>query len=169
MNLVRGEAQASTKTRNSWRSQKFAAQFVNDESQTIHYWGVVTSIRAWIFNNTIAAVAVVMLTLAVRLLIPTGFMPGSDARGLTVSICTGHGAVTTTIDLSDRLPPKPAKAKDCPFALGMTGAPLAAVDVAMAASPLIVAPLVATHAIADLVMHRVAAPPPPAQAPPVFA
>ncbi len=59
-----------------------------------------------------------MLALAVRLLVPPGFMPDRTADGWTITVCTGHGVAELIID-RDGKPVKstPSEANVCPFAL----------------------------------------------------
>jgi len=110
--------------------------------------------------------------LAIRVAIPTGFMPVQTGHGLIISICTGQGAVQAMLPVdrkSDDHGHHQTDERPCTFALGL-GGPL--IDPALPAHvspmlPVFAAPPV--QVIADLVTHRLAAPPPPAQAPPAQA
>jgi hypothetical protein len=114
--------------------------------------------------------ALLALVLAMRVLVPTGFMPVMAAQGMVVTMCTSAGAVDIVVDVDRDGPVKPHQNNDdpCVFAVG-----LSAGLVAMA-GPMLVAPLltladpVHDRAIADLTVHRLAAPPPPAIGPPAF-
>lgn len=112
------------------------------------------------------------LVLALRILVPTGFMPTRDAQGIVISLCTGQGAIKTVLPASKTDGQSGHDQGDggsCVFAAGL-GSGLLDVDVA---GPGAVADfshgVPRTRAIADLTVHRLAAPPPPAQAPPARA
>ena len=104
--------------------------------------------------------------LFVRAFAPSGFMPVMSTQGITIALCTGHGEATVHLDLKgEKQAPEKAQ-HDCPFSFGAT-APAAPVANTFAVVGLIlgdVAPL--TAAIAHLITPRLAAPPPPSQAPP---
>jgi hypothetical protein len=55
----------------------------------------VTRFRHFVRRNPMATLAVLLLALAMRLIVPAGYMPVADVHGWTMTICTGHGAVTT--------------------------------------------------------------------------
>lgn len=109
-----------------------------------------------------------LCALAVRVAIPTGFMPAHGVHGLVITLCTGQGAVKAVLPIEKQggLPDHLGKAGDCAFSTGLGGGlivpPLVSMPVIARALPL----LIASRAIADLTVHRLAAPPPPAQAPP---
>lgn len=111
------------------------------------------------------ALALAVLVL-VRLLAPVGFMPVRSVDGVAVLLCSGQAA---TIDIPGEAPAK-HKAADSPCAFAFL--PLLHVPPLVAAfapdMPRLSALLFGT-AIHDLVVHRLAAPPPPAQAPPSLA
>lgn len=86
----------------------------------------MTAIRAFFQKHHSLAMAVLMLAMAVKALVPTGFMLGAEAGALTIKVCDGidHGAATIAI------PVKAPKGADkaghdqqaCPFsALGHAG------------------------------------------------
>lgn len=113
--------------------------------------------------------ALLMLcALAIRVAIPTGFMPTRGVHGIVITLCTGQGAVKAMLPVEKQgdLPDHQGKAGDCAFAAGLGGGlivpPVAPISAALPALPL----LIASRAITDLTVHRLAAPPPPAQAPP---
>lgn len=114
--------------------------------------------------------ALVLLALAIRVAVPTGFMPTATERGVVVSICTGEGVLSHVIDLGDQ--DSGAKQQGgqshCLFASAFGGALLP--DLAGEARQLWMPALVSLGtAIAHLTIHRLAAPPPPSQAPPARA
>ena len=112
--------------------------------------------------------AAMALALLVRIAVPVGFMPTAIADTVVILLCEGNGGQSVAIDLGNKAPEQKHEAADspCVFAGGFAGgvlmpfAPVMPVpDLASTASDL-------SAAIADLVVHRLAAPPPPAQAPP---
>ena len=114
-----------------------------------------------------------LCALAIRVAIPTGYMPTQGADGILVSLCTEQGIVQAVLPIGKSGQPAQddgdhGKAKDgaCTFAAGLGGALLAATVSGIAPAPMAFAPQRADNAIADLTVHRLAAPPPPAQAPP---
>lgn len=116
-------------------------------------------------------IAAALLVLSMRMLVPTGFMPiASDGR-MVIQLCTGTGPATMVIDLGKAAPTSgdQHKAGDgpCTFAGAFAGGLLAP------ALPVILTPVLALArlpqgaTIADLTVHRLAAPPPPAIGPPL--
>ncbi len=107
--------------------------------------------------------------LAVRVLVPAGYMPGTSSHGITVALCSGVAGQKVFIDLGKaptRAPSGHEKSKDCTFAAGLgLGVYPPVEDGAVLVALLTLAPPLGP-AIADLTPHRLAAPPPPAQAPP---
>ena len=110
-----------------------------------------------------------MVALLPRILVPQGYMPVITSDGITVTLCTGHGAVEAKLSFGQRAPDaqhnhaQPA----CPFA-GI--APDASGQHHPKIAP--IAPFIA--AVARSRPHHspgvsvaLAAPPPPAQAPPL--
>jgi hypothetical protein len=114
------------------------------------------------------AVVLVAFALAMRLLVPIGWMPSADGRSIT--LCTGMGMVEAWVDakgdLHEKAPLKPVKAGEpCTFAA------LAAALVVPDAMPTLAVPeAVATPALlpalAVAVGRGLAAPPPPPTGPP---
>ncbi|MFC3443276.1 hypothetical protein ACFOKF_19155 [Sphingobium rhizovicinum] len=117
--------------------------------------------------------ALLMLcALAIRIAIPTGFMPTQSIHGIVISLCTGQGAVKAVLPIEKGSEPaghEKSGGDACSFAAGLGGGLLDAPASAMAAALLPIAPLISSRAIADLTVHRLAAPPPPSQAPPARA
>lgn len=122
-----------------------------------------------------------VLAFACRALIPSGYMPVSapQGAGLVLSWCTPQGVVAAP------LPPElqsaaghqrddddPAHDRSgghlCAFALTLGGGGLPSPDfppVPAQAWP--ITPAIAARVLAEFTTHRLAAPPPPAQAPPL--
>lgn len=114
------------------------------------------------------------LVLAVRLVAPAGFMPANVGGKLVVELCTGTGPATMTIDIAGpggKNAPAPEKHKaadsPCSFAGGFAGGLIEAVVPAILLPALALLRLPQGAAIADLTVHRLAAPPPPAIGPPL--
>lgn len=112
----------------------------------------------------------VLLALAMRVAVPAGFMPTATDRGVVVSICTGDGVLSHVIDLGDKGSGEKQQGGQghCLFAsaTGGTLAPDPLGDVRMLWMPAV---LTLGAAVAHLTVHRLAAPPPPSQAPPARA
>lgn len=117
--------------------------------------------------------ALLMLcALAIRVAIPTGFMPTQSIHGIVISFCTGHGAVKAVLPIEKGGEPadhQKSKGGECTFAAGLGGGLLNAAASAPWTPSALLAPLVSSRAIADLTVHRLAAPPPPSQGPPARA
>lgn len=129
---------------------------------------LTTRIRQSAYARRVFAL-LLLCGLAIRVAIPTGYMPVADAHGITISFCTGQGAVKAFLPI----PPRedghdhhgPA-AQPCPFAAGLGGPLLDPADPALAVSQASTFDAPPGSAMADLAVHHLAAPPPPAQAPP---
>ncbi|PSO10583.1 MULTISPECIES: DUF2946 family protein [unclassified Sphingobium] len=117
--------------------------------------------------------ALLMLcALAIRIAIPTGFMPTQGADGIVISLCTGQGAVKAVLPLDKGGQPSDhhqSQGGECNFAAGLGGGLLTPVLSLLPLLPVPVASQVTDRAIADLTVHRLAAPPPPSQGPPARA
>ncbi|WP_420145420.1 hypothetical protein [Sphingobium sp.] len=114
----------------------------------------------------------VLCALAIRIAIPTGFMPTQGIHGIVISLCTGQGAVRAILPMEKGSEPadhQKSKDGECMFAAGLGSGLLAEVALPVAAAPASMTPLVSSRAIADLTVHRLAAPPPPSQGPPARA
>jgi len=57
----------------------------------------VTSLRHYLRAHRRIAALVVALALAVRILVPAGFMPAIDGGAITVTLCNGYGPATVTL------------------------------------------------------------------------
>ena len=105
------------------------------------------------------------LALALRALVPAGFMPVADSEGLRVEICSGSGPMVIEIDPGrrDSQPPR----DPCPYGLAMG----AALDVpplpVLADAPAYAEPVWPGLSPARLVAARSLRP--PARGPPAFA
>lgn len=105
--------------------------------------------------------------LALRIAVPSGFMPVADEHGLRVEICTGSGPLTVEID-PGKTPQQEQQRDPCPFGLAagpaLTLPPLPQLPAApLAHSPPPYPGLVAARLIAARALR------PPARGPPVFA
>lgn len=132
---------------------------------------MLRAMRETLSGKSLAA-AVILFALALRVLVPTGFMPSYGSEGLVLRLCSGSGAQTVIVVPGKTTPDEPQKAANdgaCLFATGLGHGLLAPHDLPDAAVLLPRLPLVFTTAIADLTVHRLAAPPPPSQGPPAQA
>ncbi|HEX4712718.1 hypothetical protein [Phenylobacterium sp.] len=116
------------------------------------------------------ALALVALSLAVKVLVPAGFMVAADGGTPGLVICTGHGPVTLAA-LGEGPSKAPAQKKSdapCAFA-GSTTPPtpslVAAIAEPYAQPPLRIAAIRSSHVAPG---RGLAAPPPPSHAPPIF-
>jgi len=114
-------------------------------------------------------VAAVSLVLLLRALVPSGFMPVETNGRIVVQLCTGTSPASIVIDLGQKAPADQHKAADhpCDFAGGFAGGLLSPALSAPVPAPLPAILLPFGAAIADLTVHRLAAPPPPAIGPPL--
>ena len=118
------------------------------------------------------AAALILLALALRVIIPSGFMPSSE-RGFALTICTGMDTQTVWMDKSGKLHKEdPSKGKSvehqpCAFAGTAMVADFLAADFQIALAPVALAiPVFAKREIS--VGSGLAAPPPPAIGPPSY-
>jgi hypothetical protein len=127
-------------------------------------------IRALVHNRQKMALALMVLVLAMRVLVPAGFMPMVASHGLTITMCTPKGAVDIIVDVHGKAPASSHQDADdhCIFASTLGGAALLAMEPLLALTMPPLAALAEGAAIADLTPHRLAAPPPPAIGPPAF-
>lgn len=120
----------------------------------------------------IVAAALILLALALRVIIPAGFMPSAE-RSFTLTVCAGMDTQTVWMDKSGKLHKEdPAKGKSvehqpCAFA-GAAMAPDVAADQSFSALPP-VALARRAFAVTEIAVGRgLAAPPPPAIGPPSY-
>ena len=118
------------------------------------------------------AAALIVLALALRVIIPSGFMPSSE-RGFALTICTGMDTQTVWMDKSGKLHKEdPSKGKSvehqpCAFAGAAMAADVLSADFQVAMAPVALAiPVFAKREIS--VGAGLAAPPPPAIGPPSY-
>ena len=118
------------------------------------------------------AAALIVLALAVRVVIPAGYMPSSE-RGFALTICAGMDTQTVWMDKSGKLHKEdPAKGKSvehqpCAFAGAAMAGDAPAPELHVALAPVALAtPVFAERGVA--VGRGLAAPPPPAIGPPSF-
>ena len=118
------------------------------------------------------AAAMILLALALRVIIPTGFMPSSE-RGFALTICTGMDTQTVWMDKSGKLHKEdPSKGKSvehqpCAFAGTAMAADVLSADFQVAMAPVARAtPVFAKREVS--VGSGLAAPPPPAIGPPSY-
>ena len=118
------------------------------------------------------AAALILLALAFRVIIPSGFMPSSE-RGFALTICTGMDTQTVWMDKSGKLHKEdPSKGKSvehqpCAFAGAAMAADVLSADFQVAMAPVALAiPVFAKREVS--VGSGLAAPPPPAIGPPSY-
>lgn len=115
-----------------------------------------------------AALWLVALAFAAKLLVAPGMIPVLDAGGIRITICTGNGPVAATLDIDGKKDKQAPMAQEaCAFSALAWGALVAAVP--HFAIPQL-APFVAPIALPPLPARAPpAALPPPATGPPAFA
>jgi hypothetical protein len=118
-------------------------------------------------------IAFVVLALAVRMIIPAGWMPSMVGGKSTITLCTGAGMVEAWVDADGKIhkenpAKKGASDQPCAFA-GLSGA-ADAPQLAHVVVPLLFAPQSSSHFDATnlAVGLGLAAPPPPAIGPPTL-
>lgn len=118
------------------------------------------------------AAALIVLALALRVIIPSGFMPSSE-HGFALTICTGMDTQTVWMDKSGKLHKEdPSKGKSvehqpCAFAGAAMAADVLPADFQVAMAPVALAiPVFAKREVS--VGNGLAAPPPPAIGPPSY-
>jgi len=90
----------------------------------------MTSLRHYLRDRRHFALAIIMIALLMRLLVPVGFMPEVSAGKITIALCTGHGPTVIEMNVpgaghhdqgNNAKPDMP-----CPFgstsSVGLTGA-----------------------------------------------
>ena len=113
--------------------------------------------------------AFLLCILALRVLVPDGYMPVATPTGLVVALCTGEGLVEIHVDVDRDKGQAPAsQAPGCHFASAASPwtspeAPSVPMLFVSGGAPMHVQPL------ASLVPSRLAAPPPPSIGPPARA
>lgn len=106
-----------------------------------------------------------------RLIIPTGYMPRASASGFTITMCGGMAPVIVAIsgDTKKSTPTHDPCIKPCLFSAAVSQAALDVFPSAIAALSWLSHDFEIPRTLAHLTANRLAAPPPPSQAPPVTA
>ena len=107
--------------------------------------------------------ALLFCAFVLRIIVPAGYMPA--ASGTFLTLCTAQGAVEVQVDYGNKQVPAEPKPADCIFAFFGGACPLPS----LLPQPFVSTPAAALSvglAVADLVVSRLAAPPPPALGPP---
>lgn len=126
---------------------------------------VMSQVRGLIAINRRFWAALLFCAFTMRILVPGGYMPAASASGVFLTLCTAQGAVEVKVDLGEKQAPSETKAADCIFAFFGGACPLPA----LLPQPFVNMPAATLSvglAVADLVVSRLAAPPPPALGPP---
>jgi hypothetical protein len=132
--------------------------------------------RRWITRQPMLMVALLALTLAMRVIVPTGFMPVAEGGMVRIALCSGMGEQTVWLDQAGQVhkdAPAGSPSKDqhdqqpCGFGALALGAGLAQFAVAAAPMPPVEAPLFGA-AFTVAIGRGLAAPPPPATGPPLL-
>lgn len=129
-------------------------------------------IREWPQAKRHAVLALFALALAVRALVPAGWMPSAQGGRPTISLCTGAGMIEGWVDADGKIhkssPDKGGKnSAPCVFALLALGFAAVALGVFLAwAFDGSNAALFARRGLA--IGQGLAAPPPPARGPPLL-
>ena len=114
-------------------------------------------------------IALAMLALALRVLIPSGFMVADQQTGhggYPIVICTGHGALTLAPP-GDNKAPSPKSATHAPCAFAGAATPVAPILSALQPSAYALSSPVLAAVQPDQIPGRgLAAPPPPSIGPP---
>jgi hypothetical protein len=126
--------------------------------------------RSRLLSNRYWFTFLMVLTLAMRVAVPSGWMPSVGADGTVITICTGTGLTEVTIDADGkvhRTSPHDKSKADAPCAFAGVGAALDVVEpVAELAA---FAHIHATMAQkASDIGQGLAAPPPPSTGPPIL-
>ena len=107
-------------------------------------------------NFRLITLYVMLLALALRALVPAGFMPDAGALRdgrLEMAFCSGSGVQTIVVDThhqnhgapaSGDLPQQQSQSNDCPFSVLSALPAMPAMDLAPAALPLLLSPLQAS-------------------------
>ena len=131
---------------------------------------MVADFPIWRGGQSLVAL-LLFCALAMRMAVPAGYMPSFSAGGVELVLCSAVGSKTVKVDFGHPEAPADAgKAADSPCvfggSLGAGAIPESAQTAIRTAYSLIALP---HRAIAHLTTHRLAAPPPPALAPPALA
>jgi len=114
------------------------------------------------------ALALLGLVLAVRVLVPAGWMPAQQGPGFAIAMCSGSGAEAVWVDTEGKVHKQaPAAMGDQHCAFAGLGAPMLGSDLPPAILPAVRAGAApALQPALAAIGHGLAAPPPPATGPP---
>lgn len=115
------------------------------------------------------ALGLLALALAVRVLVPAGWMPAASAQGFAITLCSVSGAETVWVDRDGKLhkqAPKTSGDQHCAFA-GLA-APLTGSDTPVLTAPFAHEDRAAIQSLPASPGQGLAAPPPPATGPPAY-
>jgi len=116
---------------------------------------------------TIAGMWGALVALTLLVVVPPGFMVAGDGPA-SIIICTGHGAVESSLDLSGKGAPAKSGKADSPCAFAGHAAPLACAPAAPAVTAAwTFAAVPAALSASQIAPGRGLAAPPPARGPPV--
>ena len=124
-------------------------------------------IRAAILRHRAIAQLLVALALAVRAIVPAGYMPVSGPGGIAISVCSGNGQAAW-VDASGKIRHDTAPGGhdvQCPYAAASL-ALFVPVPSAVATPEPVAPPVPALDVILPGIGTGLAAPPPPATGPP---
>jgi hypothetical protein len=139
---------------------------------------VIERMRSGSRSHKMLALAVLACALALRLLVPEGWMPVSDAHGFRLTLCSGSGPIDMPMASMPGMAPdmaahhdkpghdQPAAEHSCPFAnLGLA---LAEPVVPALTSPMTFAvEAIDPKPLSVTIGRGLAAPPPPSTGPPL--
>lgn len=132
-----------------------------------------------LIHNRALTLLLLAAVLAAKLLMPAGWMPVAEARGITMVLCSGDGPSEGWLDTTGKFhkghQPGEDRGKDrsgakdaCPY--GALGAPAEVQTAALAVAPVFAPAVPVFVAPAPVAIGRgLAAPPPPARGPPLNA
>ena len=63
----------------------------DDNRQGSTYSGAVTVLRRFLLDHRSLAVTIIAVAMALRILVPTGFMIGAEGGAITLEMCSGTG------------------------------------------------------------------------------
>jgi hypothetical protein len=136
---------------------------------------VIEAMRSGSRSHRMLALAVLACALALRMLVPQGWMPVSDAHGFRITMCSGTGPMDMTIAMpgmtmhgkADHAPQQPMQEHPCTFAhLGMALAEPPSLTLPL--PPFAQAEALALKTPAVAIGRGLAAPPPPSTGPPTL-
>lgn len=117
---------------------------------------LVHQIRRLVFSNRTFASIVVALALAMKLIVPAGFMPTISGGHFVISICSGTGPMTMAMampgmdhDKTDKNGQHSKADMPCPFT-GLASPSLAAADVLLLAAAILFAMALGIRAVVAL-------------------